>query len=75
MHDLLDAGMMELGNTSNPMSGAENPLAMITNVVNGVEVIVSPENSDLGSDAVSGLLSNVIQLCGVIMGGKKKEIW
>ena len=42
MQDLVDAGMVELGNTRHPQSGVENPLAMITKVVGGEEVTVSP---------------------------------
>lgn len=45
MHNLVDAGMVELGNTRNPQVGIGNPLAMITKVVGGEEVIVSPGES------------------------------
>ncbi len=53
MHDLVDLGLDELGNSKDHLSGAENPLAMITSIINGKEVIVSPLNSD-SSDVVSG---------------------
>lgn len=45
MHDLVDAAMVELGNTRNPHTGIKNPLALITKVVGGEEVIVSPGES------------------------------
>ena len=71
MHDLMDVALVELGDTNEPMAGAENPLAMITNIVNGVEVIVSPDNSDMGSDPVRGSdpvkFFRVMCACGEVM--------
>lgn len=50
MHDLVDAGMVELGNSKNPQEGVQNPLAMMTKIIEGEEVIVSPGNSDVDSE-------------------------
>ena len=58
MHDLVDAGMVELGNTRHPPSGIENPLAIITKVVGGETVIVSPDGS-MGSGEAHAEVSSV----------------
>ena len=60
MHNLVDSGLVEFGDTQPPSSGVQNPLAMITKVVNGEEVIVSPGGSDMDSDESRTLVSVMI---------------
>ena len=54
MHDLVDAGMVELGMTKNPQPGIKNPLAVMTKMVGGEEVLISPGGSDFDSPAEVG---------------------
>ena len=49
MQDLMDSGMVELGPSMDAKVGVENPLAVMTKVVGGEEVIISPTGSELDS--------------------------
>ena len=50
MCDLVDASLVELGMSLDTPSGVENPLAMMTKVIDGEEMIISPGDSDVDSD-------------------------
>ena len=45
MHDLVDSGMVELGISQDHQEGINNPLAMMTKMVGGQEVLISPASS------------------------------
>lgn len=51
MHDLMDAGLVELGNSRHPQEGVKNPLAALTKMVDGEEVLVSPVGSEVDSES------------------------
>ncbi len=51
MQDLVDSGMVELGISRDHQEGIKNPLAMMTKIVGGQEVLISPGGSE-GSENV-----------------------
>ena len=57
MHNLVDAGLVELGLSNDPQSGVNNPLAVMTKEIDGVEVVVSPGGSDLDSEGTANDVS------------------
>lgn len=48
MHDLVDAGMVELGPSKDTQGGVKNPLSV--KLIGDQEVIVSPGSSDMDSE-------------------------
>ncbi len=56
VEDLVDSGLVELGDSKDAKLGINNPLAVMTRMINGEETIVSPVGSDMDSEDTNNLV-------------------